>query len=397
MDPERWKQVDRLLQAALERPPAERAEFLRQASAGDESLEREVRSLVASEEAAGSFLLSPAMEMAARNITLNETPARKQKDDGSDPLIGQSISHYRIVERLGTGGMGVVYKAFDTKLDRHVALKFLPPEMRHNQELKRRLAEEARASSALDHPNIVVIHEIDEAPGGGLFIAMAFHGGATLRERIRAELPVSEALEFARQIASGLAKAHEHGILHRDIKPSNVIVAKDGVARIIDFGLAKSSDTTVTLDGTTKGTPLYMSPEQASGKPVDFRTDLWSLGAVLYEMLAGRPPFSGETQLQVMRAVVEDEPPALRQLRPELSPEIEAIVARALQKDPARRYQSAGEMVRDLSAALGFDAPGSGRPAVPAAPRIRRRALYAALAPWPPPVWPGVSALRAGR
>jgi eukaryotic-like serine/threonine-protein kinase len=399
MDSERWKRIDNLLQAALERPPAARAEFLRQACAGDEALEREIRSLAANEREVGSFLEKPPAALLAserwqeieellaqvsRTRTSDQPPAALREESTVTHLAGQTISHYQILEMLGAGGMGVVYKAFDTKLDRHVALKFLPPHLRHNDELKQRLKEEARAASTLDHPNIVVIYDIDEAPGGDLFIAMAFHEGVTLRDKIgrdksSAGLPLAEALQIARQIALGLAKAHERGIFHRDIKPSNVVVAKDGVTRIIDFGLAKSSETTATLDGTTKGTPLYMSPEQASGKPVDFRTDLWSLGAVLYEMLAGRPPFQGETQLQVMRAVVQDGPAPLRELRPGLSPEVEAIVARALQKDPARRYQSAAEMAGDLSAVLsGFDISGSTRAAVPAATGIRRRALSAA-------------------
>ncbi|MGO9262449.1 MAG: protein kinase domain-containing protein, partial [Bryobacteraceae bacterium] len=248
-----------------------------------------------------------------------------------------------------------------------------PPHLRHDEELKRRLKEEARAASTLDHPNIVVIYDIDEAPGGDLFIAMAFHEGVTLHDRIRrsrfrgdkpgAGLPVAEALQIARQIASGLGKAHERGIFHRDIKPSNVMVAKDGVARIIDFGLAKPSEATATMDGTTKGTPLYMSPEQASGRAVDFRTDLWSLGAVLYEMLAGKPPFTGDSNLAIMRAIVHDAPPRLREIRPDLPPEVDSIVSRALEKDPAKRYQSGADMVRDLSAALLALEPSARRPA----------------------------------
>jgi len=362
MDSERWKQVDSLLQAALERPPAGRAEFLRQACAGDEALEREVWSLVASAQEAGSFLESPAIGVAARAISRSG-------------LAGQTVSHYKILEMLGAGGMGVVYKALDTKLDRLVALKFLPPHLRHNDELKRRLTEEARAASTLDHANIVVIHEIGETPDGDLFIAMAFHEGATLQDRIGpdqtgAGMPVAEALQIARQIASGLAKAHERGIFHRDIKPSNVIVAKDGVARIIDFGLAKSSEATATFDGTTKGTPLYMSPEQASGKTLDYRTDLWSLGAVLYEMLAGRPPFSGDGHLQIMRAIVHDAPPRLRAARPDLPAEVDLVVSRALEKDPAKRYQSAADMVRDLSTALTALDPSTRKPAA-------LRAVYA--------------------
>ena len=165
-----------------------------------------------------------------------------------------------------------------------------------------------------DHPNIVVIHDIDETPAGTCSSPWHSTKASTLREKIACGLQVQEALRIARQIASGLAKAHEHGIFHRDIKPGNVIVAKDGIARIIDFGLAKSSDVTATVEGTARGTPLYMSPEQASGKAVDFRTDLWSLGAVLYEMLAGKPPFRGDTQLQVMHAVMHDEPPRLREI-----------------------------------------------------------------------------------
>jgi len=355
MDPERWNRIEALLHEALERPQAERGAYLRQASGGDEELEREVQSLVAADERAGSFLETPAAEQAAREIAQTE-------------LAGQTVSHYRILEMLGAGGMGVVYKAFDTRLDRHVALKFLPPHLRQNEELKQRLAEEARSASTLDHPNIVVVHDIGETPNGDLFIAMAFHEGVTLRHKIEAAkpgaLPVAEALQIARQVASGLARAHERGILHRDIKPGNIIVDKDGVARIIDFGLAKSAAATATMDGSTKGTPLYMSPEQASGKPLDGRTDLWSLGAVLFEMLAGRAPFPGEEHLAILRAVVHDTPPKLREVRPEVPPEVERIVSRALEKDPAQRYPSGAEMVRDLSAALtAIEAPARRRPA----------------------------------
>jgi tetratricopeptide (TPR) repeat protein len=372
MDSERWKRIDNLLHAALDRPTAEREAFMRQECAGDEALEREVRSLIASDREAGSFLDHPVVER----------PAEPLEESTVTDLAGGTISHYRILEMLGAGGMGVVYKAYDTKLERPVALKFLPPHLRHNQKLKQRLKEEARAASTLDHPNIVVIHDIDETAGGDLFIAMAFHEGITLRERIEREkpkgMPVAEALGVARQIAAGLARAHERGIFHRDIKPSNVIVAADGVARIIDFGLAKSSEATVTADGSTKGTPLYMSPEQASGKPLDCRTDLWSLGAVLYEMLAGRPPFTGEGNLPVLHAIVHDTPRELREFRPDLPPAVDRIVARALDKDLARRYQTAAEMAGDLSATL--DGSGGKTAYGRAARRVHRKAMAVAAA-----------------
>jgi len=348
MDPERWKRIDSLFHAALEHPPAARDAFLRQECAGDPGLENEVRSLMASEQPAERFL---------DGMVQAEIGPRPTDSQGITHPAGETVSHYRILEMLGAGGMGVVYKAFDTKLGRPVALKFLPPHLRNDHEWKRRLNDEARAASTLDHPNIVVIHDIEETPGGDLFIAMAFHEGVTLRDCIEREkpkgLPVADALRIARQIAAGLGSAHERGILHRDIKPSNVIVAKDGVARIIDFGLAKASDATATLDGSTKGTPLYMSPEQASGNPLDYRTDLWSLGAVLFEMLAGRPPFTGEGNLSVLHAIVHDEPARLRDLRPGLPPAVERIVTRAMEKDVTRRYQTAGEMASDLEAALG--------------------------------------------
>jgi len=344
MSPDRWRQIEELYHSARERGVGVLADT-------DPELRREVERLLA-QDSDGMILDRPAVEL------LEELTATKLAPDGPSGFTGQIVSHYNILEEIGAGGMGVVYKAYDTKLGRLVALKFLPPHLSHDNELKRRLSDEARAASALDHPNIVVIHDIDETPAGDVFIAMAFHEGVTLRQRIGAELPVKESLQIARQIASGLAKAHENGIIHRDIKPSNVMVAKDGIARIIDFGLAKSSNVTATMEGSTRGTPLYMSPEQASGNTVDFRTDLWSLGAVLYEMLAGKPPFRGETQLQVLHAVVYDDPPGLREVRPGLAAEIETIVVQALQKDPSKRYQTAAEMVNDLSAALvALDAP----------------------------------------
>ena len=355
MTPDRWRQIEDLYHSARERGLVALADT-------DPELRREVERLLA-QDSDGRILDRPAVEL------LQEFTATMPAPGGPLGFAGQTVSHYNIQEKIGAGGMGVVYKALDTKLGRLVALKFLPPHLSHDSELKRRLSDEARAASALDHPNIVVIHDIDETPNGDVFVAMAFHEGVTLREKIASGLEVPEALRIARQVASGLAKAHEHGIFHRDIKPGNIIVAKDGIARIIDFGLAKSSDVTATMDGAARGTPLYMSPEQASGRAVDFRTDLWSLGAVLYEMLAGKPAFAGDSQLQVMHAVVHDEPQRLRDIRPDLPAGIEAIVSRALQKDPARRYQSAAEMVNDLSAALvALEAP-PGRAAL--------RAVYA--------------------
>jgi len=352
MTPERWQQIEELYQTARNGPPGERAALLARA---DPEVRLAVEKML-EQPSTGSPLDSPAWEgMSSPPPELLEGSTVTQA--APPDLAGQTVSHYRIIEKLGAGGMGVVYKALDTRLDRLVALKFLPPHMRHHEDLKRRLMEEARSASALDHPNIVVIHDIDEGPDGALFIAMAFHEGATLRERIGRDkagggMPVADALEIARQIAAGLARAHENGIFHRDIKPGNIVVAKDGVARIIDFGLAKATDETATVDGSTKGTPLYMSPEQATGKPIDCRTDLWSLGAVLYEMLAGRTPFRGESQLQVLHAIVHDAPPRLRELRPDIPAEVERIVMRAIEKDPAKRYRSAAEMGRDLSAAL---------------------------------------------
>ncbi len=374
MESNRWKQVDSLLQAALDLPAGELDGFLEKGCKGDEALELEVRSLLTAHQKAGSFLDGAATEVAAPSIT-------------QSGYTGRTVSHYKILEMLGSGGMGVVYKAFDTKLDRFVALKFLAPHMRHDLELKRRLTEEARAASTLDHPNIVVIHDIDEAPDGDLFIAMAFHEGETLQQRIREKrLPVAEALQITRQIASGLSKAHERGLFHRDIKPSNVIVAKDGVARIIDFGLAKSSEASITMDGSTKGTPLYMSPEQASGKAVDFRTDLWSLGSVLYEMLAGSPPFPGHSHFQVMHDIMQKASPRIREKRPDLPSAIDRIISMALEKDPSKRYQSAADMVRDSSAALAAldataDRPHSLRAAY-AIPLLILTVLLAALSLW---------------
>ncbi len=332
MTPERWQKIEKLYHSAREHG-------LAVLEGTDPDLRREVERLLA-QDSDGKLLDRPAAEL------LGEIGATESLFG----LEGRIIGQYQIQEMLGAGGMGVVYKAFDSKLNRFVALKFLAPQVRHDEQRKRQLTEEARAASALDHPNIVVIYDIDDA--GDMFIAMAFHEGVTLREKIKQGIPLVETLRIARQVASGLARAHENGIVHRDIKPGNIIVARDGIARIIDFGLATSNDATTTIDGAARGTPLYMSPEQALGKPVDCRTDLWSLGAVLYEMLSGQPPFSGETPRQVMRAVIHDAPAPVRDFRADLPPDVSAIVMRALEKDPASRYQSAAEMHGDLSAAL---------------------------------------------
>jgi predicted ATPase/Tfp pilus assembly protein PilF/predicted Ser/Thr protein kinase len=256
----------------------------------------------------------------------------------------------KILEKLGGGGMGVVYKAEDAKLKRFVALKFLPPDLTRDDEAKERFVNEAQAASALDHPNICTIYEIDQDEDGRMFIAMAYYEGETLQTKVSSnQLSVISAIDIAIQIAQGLAKAHEHGIIHRDIKPANVIITKDGVAKILDFGLAKlSGQTRLTKVGTTMGTVAYMSPEQTRGVDVDHRADIWALGVVLYEMITGQLPFKGEYEAAVMYSIVNEDPEPLARCRSDVPEALQMIVEKALQKDAGTRYQTAIEILTDL-------------------------------------------------
>lgn len=264
--------------------------------------------------------------------------------------MGETISHYKILEKLGQGGMGVVYKAEDTKLKRIVALKILPAELVRDEEARERFLREAQAASSLQHENICAIHEIGETPDGRMFICMDCYDGGTLKERIAGgPLPVSEAIDIADQIAAGLSEAHGAKIVHRDIKPANVMVTRRGVAKILDFGLAKPAGTaTLTKTGSTMGTVAYMSPEQARGDKVDHRTDIWSSGAVLYEMIAGRPPFRGEYESAVLYSIAHESPEPVTALRTGVPLELERIIDKCLTKDAAERYQTAADFSADL-------------------------------------------------
>jgi len=265
-------------------------------------------------------------------------------------MIGRIISHYKIIEKLGGGGMGVVYHAQDLKLDRSVALKFLPPHIGQDTEDKERFIQEARAASALDHSNICNIHEIDETDEGKLFICMAYYDGETLKSKIeKGKLKIEEALDYTIQITQGLQRAHEKEIIHRDIKPANLMITNDRVVKIVDFGLAKlASQTKITKTGATLGTIAYMSPEQLKGEDVDKRTDLWSLGVVLYEMLTGRLPFRGEYDVALMYSILNENPQDIQNICPNISSELIDVLDRLLEKDPIDRYQSADEVLAIL-------------------------------------------------
>jgi len=263
------------------------------------------------------------------------------------------------MEQLGAGGMGIVYRAHDTKLDRDVALKFLPPELTRDLESTNRFINEARAASALDHPNICTIYEIGQTDQGQSFISMAYYDGQTLRERIKYEgLKIDEAVNITLQIARGLQKAHEKGIIHRDIKPANIIVTSDGTAKILDFGLAKlANKTMMTKTGTTMGTISYMSPEQTRGEPVDQRSDIWSFGVLLYEMLTGEQPFKGDYEQAIIYSILNTDPDPPSELNPDISPELEAIVLKTLSREPSERYTKMAELIDDLRRATGEDVP----------------------------------------
>jgi len=275
-----------------------------------------------------------------------------------DPLVGRTLAHYEILSRIGGGAMGVVYLARDSRLGRQVALKFLPPQWSHDESAKERFVREAQAASATHHPNICTIHDIETADDGQLFIVMAFYEGPTLKQRLEGgAMPIEEALGIATQIADGLAKAHTQGVVHRDIKPGNVILTEDG-ARILDFGLATFADALkLTAENTSFGTPAYMSPEQVQGRAADARSDVWAVGAVLYEMLAGHVPFQGSHPEAILRAIRHEAPEPLHAKRREIPEEVEQLVFRALHKEPSVRYQSGRALARALRQIRGLSIP----------------------------------------
>jgi eukaryotic-like serine/threonine-protein kinase len=271
---------------------------------------------------------------------------------GVVPMIGKQLLHYKILEKIGEGGMGVVYKAEDTRLGRTVALKFMPSEVTQTEKSKQRFIREAQSIAALDHPNLCTIHAIEETPEGRLFIVMACYEGETLADKIdRGPLKIDESISIAAALADGMKSAHARGIVHRDIKPANVFLVTDGPVKLVDFGLAKwQGVSSLTRSGVTLGTAAYMSPEQVRGEQIDVRTDIWALGAVLYEMLAGLPAFRGDYEQAIVYSILNMDPEPLSGLRVDVPPVLSEIVERALIKPPTIRYQTAGEILNDLRA-----------------------------------------------
>lgn len=265
-------------------------------------------------------------------------------------MIGKEISHYKILAKLGGGGMGVVYKAEDIRLKRLVALKFLPPELTRDSEAKKRFMQEAQAASALEHPNICTIHEIETTADDQLFMVMTYYDGTTLDNKIaKGSLSVNEAIDISIQILLGLSRAHEAGIIHRDIKPANIMITSRGEVKVLDFGLAKlSGKSRTTRKGRYMGTLAYMSPEQARGETVDHRTDIWSVGVVFYEMITGKIPFDGEYGQAIIYSIINEDPPALESIKPDLPQSIENILKRAMAKDPIKRYNYVEEFMVEL-------------------------------------------------
>jgi serine/threonine protein kinase/tetratricopeptide (TPR) repeat protein len=374
MKPDHWQKVEQLYHAALEREESQRARFIKESSAGDEELWRDVESLLGYERRAEGIFESPVEEVV-KNLLRSED-LRSPGIDGPDPnLVGKSVSHYRILEALGSGGMGVVYRAEDTRLKRTVALKLLRARLAEDRIALRRFQSEACAASALDHPNICAVYDTGEQEGRP-FIVMQYLEGQTLRELLKEarsesgrsksdmgmvrepSLPLDHLLDLAIQIADALEAAHDQGIIHRDIKPANIFITRGWQVKILDFGLAKRTfgtpwpadkpSTYLTTPGMAIGTVPYMSPEQARGGKLDARSDLFSFGALLYEMAAGQPAFPPGNPAIAFDAILNRDPVSILTLNPELPPKLESIVVRALEKDRALRYQHAWEIRSDL-------------------------------------------------
>jgi eukaryotic-like serine/threonine-protein kinase len=341
------RRLSELFERALALPPEQRPDVVEAARREAPALGAELESLLSSHATAPDYL-----DVLAAKIL----PGALGAFPGDTLAPGRKVGRYEIVEPIATGGMAVVYKARDVALDRLVALKFLPPGRSGDPRARARLTGEARAASALDHPNIAIVYEIgvmapapDEDEVARPFIAMPYYSGETLAEKVEeGPLPVADVLDWARQIADGLARAHEAGIVHRDIKAANLLVTDRGQVKILDFGVAKVAGVDLTRDGVRLGTVAYMSPEQTRGGAVDHRTDVWSLGVVLYELLAGVRPFDGDTDDATLHRVRHDEPPALGTLRPEIPAEVAAVVGRCLAKEPGARPASARNLLAEL-------------------------------------------------
>jgi serine/threonine protein kinase len=351
--PESMQQLEELFHEAISLEPTERADFMAHVRESNPELVGKLESLIAAHEQPDSLIDVPAYEAAAEMIA-DAPPAL---------LAGQVVAHYQIIAPLGKGGMGEVYLASDTKLDRRVALKILPAEFTNHKERLRRFIQEAKTASSLNHPNIITIHEIGEADGAP-FIATEFIDGQTLKRRKRTKMELPEILDVSIQVASALQAAHAAGVIHRDIKPENIMLRPDGYVKVLDFGLAKlteksglskagrsETDTMVkanTQPGTVLGTVDYMSPEQARGQTLDQRTDVFSLGIVLYRLAAGRAPFAAATSLDTLVSILEKEPPPLDEHAPEIPAEFQRIVSKALRKDREERYQTMKDLLIDL-------------------------------------------------
>ena len=352
MNPERWRQIDELLQSTLARAPEERAAFLAEACAGDESLQREVGSLLAAHDRPDGLLETPLSQIASEVLEPTEAALRE----------GQVIGPYRVLARVGAGGMGEVYRAHDTRLDREVALKVLPASYAGDTDRLRRFEQEARAVAALNHPNIVTLHDVGRHEGTSYLVSELLEG-ETLRARLdREALPWRKAVEVAASMAEGLAAAHGKGIVHRDLKPANIFLTKDGRVKLLDFGLAKLWSPAAegrTEPGQVLGTAGYMSPEQVAGRAVDARSDLFALGGILYEMVSGRRAFQRPTSAETMAAVLNEEPAEV-----DAPVDLKRLIAHCLEKDPDARFQSARDLLFNLRALL--EAAPSGQ--------LRRRA-----------------------
>src|SRR5690349_11009706 len=354
MKPERWRQINDLFQSAAERAPEERAAFLEEACHGDQGLRREVESLIACDKRSENFIESPAVEVVLELLA----------NDTAGATVGELIGHYRIESLLGVGGMGEVYLARDERLGRRVALKFLPKRLTSDKMQLSRFESEARAASALNHPNILTVYEIG-TEGDRQFIATEFIEGVTLRASLAdGGMNSCDALGIAVQVASALTAAHEAGVVHRDIKPENIMLRPDRYVKVLDFGIAKLAEGRPTAElatiaalqtrpGLVLGTARYMSPEQARGQKVDARSDIWSLGVVLYEMVAGIPPFTGETPSDCIASILTKEPPPISGVLPDVPPKLEEILQKTLRKDKDERYQTTGKLLGDLHTLKG--------------------------------------------